>query len=88
MLRDQILNVLTTKKKWLLCDVMEVLAKAMMVIILLYMCIKSTYVQLKHTMLYVNYISINLGGGAKKFWNILGHLHLPVKFRVSLPIFN
>ena len=62
LLREQILNVLITKQKLELRDMMEVLAKATVEIILQQMCIKSTHcTPQNYTMLCGSYISIKLG---------------------------
>ena len=56
--RDWIINILITKKKWELCDGMEVLVNALVGIILPYITVSNLPAQL--TQCYVNYVSKKL----------------------------
>ena len=56
LLREQILNVLTGKKKWWLYDMMEVLDNAMVIIIL--QCISVSNQHIVHIKLTSCYMSI------------------------------
>ena len=58
LVRDKILNVLTTKKKWQLCEVMEMLANILVVIILQHINVwNQQIVCLKLTQCYMSIIS-------------------------------
>ena len=56
LLREQSLNVLTTKKKWWLCDGMEAFANTMMLIMLQYINVSNQ--QAAHLKLTQYYVSI------------------------------
>ena len=78
----QILNVLVTKKKWQLCDVREVLANAIMVIILQYISTSSQHV---HTLNLHNVICLSKAGKNKEqFWEP-GPGHRDKEARFKLP---